>query len=86
MQYLQQRAEEEDLAGNKTLAQSYLQQKCNRQAEALRILQRRIVNQRLIINKIKELGRELTNEEWQEAREAFPIERRDELVEVLIGY
>lgn len=72
--------------GNKVSSDSWLQMKCNRQAEALEILQRRIVNQRLIINKIKELGRELTNEEWQEAREAFPIERRDELVEILLGY
>ena len=45
-----------------------LQSKTWRQAKALNILNRRVRTQRLILRKLNELGRDLTEEEWNEVK------------------
>lgn len=60
------------LDGDALNAQSWLQQKAHAQRKALRLLNRRIVNQRLMLRTINETGRGLTREEWATVRATLP--------------
>ena len=52
--------------------QSWLQQKVQAQRVALHRLNIRVVSQRAVLRKLTELGRELSDSEWEELRVECP--------------
>lgn len=54
--------------GDTLKATRWLQDKCRRQAAALEVLNRRVVNQRFQLRTLNELGRGLTREEFLAAK------------------
>lgn len=69
------------LEGDIPKATRWLQHKVWRQAAALDILNRRIVNQRFVLRTLDGLGRSLTAEEYRAARDAVGNEHLKTLIE-----
>ena len=68
------------LAGDLPAATRWLQRKVWRQAAELDKLNRRVVSQRFVLRTLDELGRSLTAEEYQAARDAVSnVQLRDRI-------
>jgi tRNA A37 N6-isopentenylltransferase MiaA len=68
-------------AGDTVAATQWLQAKARRQARALEVLNRRVVNQRFQLRLLNDLGRGLTKEEWLAAKAEVTNEQVAEKLE-----
>lgn len=61
-------------------ALSWMQRRCDAQRKALARLNRRVVNQRLVLRTLDQLGRGLSAAEWAACREKHPEQDLDALL------